>query len=213
MTLTRVLAELKTLDARIEKSISNNRWLSFTIGSGKKPAELSFINKSIDEIGTRLKSDQQSTDDLIARRIALKSALLKANSNVDNVVTIGGKDMTIAEAIDFKNIVALKEKKLAHMKARANAVKGEVERRRMQVDEQIDAQATQLAGSDKAKIDESSLNAISTTIRAQFEPELFDPLKIDDAIEALSKEIDDFKLEIDFVLSEANTKFTVEIPD
>lgn len=40
---------------------------------------------------------------------------------------------------------------------------------------------------------------------------IYDPISIKDKIEKLEKEIDEFLMEVDFVLSESNSRTTIEI--
>ena len=96
MTVHKALCELKTLDARIQKSIQQGTFVFANKHSNNKVAGVS-INTYSEEI----RAAYQSAKDLIARRDAIKRAVTLSNATVK--VTIGGKEYTVAEAIEMKN--------------------------------------------------------------------------------------------------------------
>lgn len=54
-------------------------------------------------------------------------------------------------------------------------------------------------------------NNIVSQVKYQYE--VIDPLKLEDEIEKLRKEIEDFELEVDSILTESNVMTQIEIPD
>lgn len=87
MTVHKALCELKTLDARIQKSIQQGTFVFANKHSNNKVAGVS-INTYSEEI----RAAYQSAKDLIARRDAIKRAVTLSNATVK--VTIGGKEYT-----------------------------------------------------------------------------------------------------------------------
>lgn len=98
ITITEALNELKLYDARIRKAISNTK----LAGAAKKSsARIGAITKN--EFNEHAKASYQSVTDLIANRNTLKSAIVKSNAVTE--ITVNGKVMTVAEAIERKNAI------------------------------------------------------------------------------------------------------------
>ena len=96
MTIHKALCELKTLDARITKSIGETEYVFANKHSNDKVNGMT-VAAYCDEI----KSGYQRVTDLIKRRDAIKRAVVL--SNAVTKVTVGGKEYTVAEAIEMKN--------------------------------------------------------------------------------------------------------------
>lgn len=106
ISITRALAELKTLAARIGE-ITTRSWVTVKVNEkiGAKTAA---------EFGEEARSAYQSYTDLLERRNALKCAIVQSNA-VTNV-EIAGKIYTVAEAIERKNSISFEETMLATMR-------------------------------------------------------------------------------------------------
>ena len=96
MTIHKALCELKTLDARITKCIGETEYVFANKHSNDKVNGMT-VAAYCDEI----KSGYQRVTDLIKRRDAIKRAVVL--SNAVTKVTVGGKEYTVAEAIEMKN--------------------------------------------------------------------------------------------------------------
>ena len=96
MTIHKALCELKTLDARITKCIGETEYVFANKHSNDKVNGMT-VAAYCDEI----KSGYQRVTDLIRRRDAIKRAVVL--SNAVTKVTVGGKEYTVAEAIEMKN--------------------------------------------------------------------------------------------------------------
>lgn len=98
MTIHKALCELKTLDARITKCIGETEYVFANKHSNDKVNGMT-VAAYCDEI----KSGYQRVTDLIKRRDAIKRAVVL--SNAVTKVTVGGKEYTVAEAIEMKTTV------------------------------------------------------------------------------------------------------------
>lgn len=96
MTIHRALSELKTLDARILKTINSTEFCA-----ANKHNNTKINGVSISDFSETIKNNFKSIKTLINRRNALKRAI--ALSNAETEVEIGGKKYKIAEAIEMKN--------------------------------------------------------------------------------------------------------------
>ena len=96
MTVHKALAELKLLDDRITKAISEGIYCVANKHSNEK-----IDGISIDDYKKRIQGSYDKTTDLIKRRNSIKRAVVL--SNAVTKVMIADKEYTVAEAIEMKN--------------------------------------------------------------------------------------------------------------
>ena len=206
MTVHKALCELKTLDARIQKSIQQGTFVFANKHSNNKVAGVS-INTYSEEI----RAAYQSAKDLIARRDAIKRAVTLSNATVK--VTIGGKEYTVAEAIEMKNHgIPLKQlllKKLDNdnRRARLEADKNNGDMLEMRADEYVKS----LYGNVDMKGASDEIKKVRADFIAAQTMEIVDPINITTELTALEKEINDFVVEIDSALFVSNALTELEI--
>ena len=192
MTVHKALCELKTLDARIQKCIQQGTFVFANKHSNNKVAGV-----SIGTYSEEIRAAYQSAKDLIARRDAIKRAVTLSNATVK--VTIGGKEYTVAEAIELKNPgVPLKQMLLKKLDS-------DNRRARMEADKN-NGDVLELRADEYVK----SLYGNADFIAAQT-MEIVDPIHIADEMARLEKEINDFMVEIDSALSVSNALTELEI--
>ena len=207
MTIHRALSELKLIDARIEKAINV-----------VEPTGLMQLNKPVngfyakDDFETDVKAKFQSVSDLIERKNSIKSAIVKANG--ETTVAIGEKTMTIADAINFKTVIAVKKMLIAQLTKKHNAVKA----RFTQENEKVNNVALENAkimigkqGDDRVKPNDEDVKKIVEPFVKRNEFHLVDPLKVEELTEKLQNEVNEFEAEVDAVLSEINAITVIEI--
>jgi len=207
MTIHRALSELKLIDARIEKAV--NLVEPTGLMQLGKPVN-GFILK--DDFEKDVKAKYQSVTDLIDRKNAIKSAIVKANGTT--LVKIGTKEMTIADAINFKTVIAVKKNLINRLTQKHNSVKA----RFTQENETVNNVALENAkimigkqGDDRVKpTDEDVKNIVEPYVKRN-EVHLVDPLKVEELTEKLQLEVDEFEAEVDAVLSEINAITVIEI--
>lgn len=205
MTITRGLAELKLLDARIRRTIGEGAFVA--VVTGDKPVK-GFQNS--DEFIRRARGSLDSARDLIRRRKAIKAAIVV--SNATTYIAIGGKRMTVAEAIERKSSIEYEEALLDTLRRQHRDAVQEMEQKNAEVKLRLDRLLEANFGKE-AKAKETEYDAIARPFMAQNEAKLVDPLKLKEVIDALSEEIETFKMEVDFLLSESNTLTKIMIPD
>lgn len=205
ISITEALNELKLYDARIRKAISNIK----LVGAAKKSSDkVGVVSK--DTFNERAKADYQSVTDLMANRNALKSAIVKANAITD--VTIAGKTMTRAEAIERKNSIEYEESLLLEMKRQYATTMDSVNKENKKVDSKVDELITTLVGRDSdKKLSKEDQEAVEKPYREKNEFEFIDPIGIYDEMLALESDIDGFKSEVDTVLVLSNATNFIEV--
>ncbi len=131
ISITEALNDLKLYDSKIRKAISN----AVFCGAAKKSSDkVGVVPK--EDFNERAKASYQSIMDLIANRNTLKSAIVKSHAVTE--VTVAGKTMTVAEAIERKNSIAYEEELLTAMKSQYAQATSVVEKENKMLDEKVD---------------------------------------------------------------------------
>lgn len=202
ISITRALAEIKSLNDRIEKATRGTVFVSTTVG-GK-----TVNGTDLQTTANTLKANLQSVRDLIARRQLVKAAVIRSNSNT--VVTINGVQMTVAEAIERKGSIDKERTLLAVLNQQLGQVRSIVERKNIEMQARIDTMVLAAVGKDR-KATEEELDAISKPYIASNITAPLDPNGLEVVVAKMEEDINGFVFEVDFVLSEANAKTTIEV--
>lgn len=201
ISITRALSELKTLDARIQR-LTESKWVAMAIN--KK------VSNSTDQqdFCATVKATKQQLADLMERRNKIKCAIVQ--SNAVTKVTIGSTEYTVAEAIERKNTVQQEEALVHVLQNQLLKVNAEVEKHNMVANNQLNNLLGQMV-SKEAAVAQESIDALSSSFREQNFAVLVDPLGIETLVKELQESISEFKMNVDFSLSEINavTKITV----
>lgn len=207
MTVHKALCELKTLDDRIRKAVEGSVFVFANKHSNTRVSGL-----SVSDYCAEVKSAYQSATDLIARRDAIKRAVVL--SNATTTVTVGGNEYTIAEAIEMKNHGIPTQQTLL------NKLRNDSRKARREADnnngDMLEMRADEYIKNLYANADMKNLSDEVKKMRADFiasqSMEIIDPVKSADEIERLEVLINTFAVEIDAALSVSNalTEITVE---
>lgn len=207
MTIHRALAELKLLDSRIDNAISAFEPIGL-MREGKLVSGL-FEKKDFEACA---KSKFDSVNSLIVLKESIKSAIVKANASTN--VTIAGKEMTIAEAINHKTLIDKKRSLINRLSSKYNAVHALF----IQENEKVEQVALENAkimigkqGDDRVKATDEDVKAIVEPYVKRNKIHLIDPLDSVKLIESLKEEVDLFEAEVDACLSEINAITVIEV--
>ena len=200
-TLTEALQELKLLTKRIESTIRNTQFCGTLRSEDLKNKDL---------VCKDTVANFQSINDLIERRSKIKSAIMQANAVTS--VEIAGKVYTIAEAISTKEFISEKQRLLETMIGQRATTTNLITSYNNDRQRKIDALIISSFGRDSSQKNNSEdISSITDMYIKKNFVEFVDPLKIDEKIKELEKEIDEFKHQVDYKLSYINaiTKITV----
>jgi len=111
--------------------------------------------------------------------------------------------MTVTQAIEYKKIIEYKQVLLQRLKYQRQQVICDVESHKQRVQNKIDENIKVICGKD-SKPDENVIKSVSEGISKGDPIEVFDPLGLDKVIRELETSIEDFKANVDYVLSESN---------
>ena len=205
ISITEALNELKLYDSKISKAINNAK----LAGAAKKSSDKVGVVKK-EEFIDRAKASYQSVTDLISNRNTLKSAIVKSNAITE--VTINGKTMTVAEAIERKNSIAYDESLLSEMKKQYASDTDLVNKENQKVDNKVDELLATLIGKESNKeVSKETQEAIEVPYRQKNEFEFVDPIGLYDKIVELEAEIDGFNTSVDTALVLSNATTFIEI--
>lgn len=206
LSLHRALGELKMLNKRILSAINENKYVGYQIGE-ENPKGFN----SVDEFVSTVKAGYQSVNDLIKRRNEIKSKLILANATTN--VVVAGVEMTIAEAIDQKDFIDYKKSLLNELKRQFALTDQHLERERRDMEIRLDKRLESDLGSKDRKNHVQEVEEITENFKKRYEPKMVDPISIRATINKLQKEIEDFEVEVDSVLSEVNATTFIELED
>lgn len=207
VSIHRALSEIKLLDKRIEKSINSIDITGMRKKSGKF---VEGTTLSEEEFNVKAEADYASVNDLIKRRTLIKKLIVL--SNAETKVNIGGIEYTVAEAIESKKTIEIKKKLLDKIQTNYKCYQAIISDKNEKAADNLDKQISVMLGSDKQnKI--SGLEDFIEKYKKHNEWEIIDGINIEDKIKKLSKEIEDFENNVDFILSESNALTQINIPN
>ena len=206
MTVHQALCEVKVADKRVSDAI-----ISASFVGERKNSSTQVKGIPVDDYNKQAIASWQSVNDIINRTDEIKKALSK--SNPETMITVAGKQMSVAEAIyaqqhgcDKKELLlyALRDQ---YNKAVAKIVAENGDKLEQRLDRYI---AENYGSKDTVKND--MIEEASKKFREQNTFVLCDPLGIADKMAQLQKDIDTFKAEVDSALqtSNATTEITIE---
>jgi hypothetical protein len=200
MSITQGLAELKLLDKRINTHLKHLKWADVSTESNRVDVE---------KLKSRATAEYQSYMDLVKRRDSIKRAVVLANASTK--VKIGSWEGTIAEAIEHKRSIEYQQNLLESMKNQLQEARKQYESTKSALDSRLERLLQSELGKD-VKTNPETLAALTNTFRANNKVDLVDPLDLATKVAELEEEISNFETNVDWVLSEANGKTTIEVP-
>lgn len=208
MSITRALVELKRMNDRITTAINQGRFVARTVGQ-RTHQKIAGHTETVEAMKARIQSSFDSVDGLIAQRERIKAAIVL--SNASTLVTLLGRSISVAEAIELKGTVVYRKSYLNSLRSQLMRENLEIEKNNVALENSIDLSLKAVYGAEKSKIDASLVAAITMPQHEQKLAALFDPLKIEDKIAKIEKEVADLESEVDFTLSESNAKTLIEV--
>lgn len=210
-TITRALAELKLLKSRYTKEVYDLDPVAIKHGNSLRSPYSQYKQEDFEKQAT---AEYQSVCDLERRIEEIKNKI--DASNFTTKVMIGEREMTVQEVLNYKNnILALKRTRLGILQSKKKNATTEYDKAIVENKNRVDkivSEKNSNPGTATKSAKDIEAEAVDT-LNKLYAIEMVDPIKIDAEIEKLSKEIETFEHNIDFVLSESNSITTIEIPD
>ncbi len=192
MSVTQALAELKLLRKRLDHGLYSVKWTD--VSTKQSPV-------NVDKFAVSAKASLQSYTDLYNRYIALKTAIVRANS--ETKVKIGSWEGSVADAIEYKRSIDFKKSLLESMRDQLLQTRSTYEQEQSRLNDRLERLLTSELGKD-VRTNPETITALTNTFRENNRVDLVDPLDLATQIKNLEQEIDSFETNVDWVLSEAN---------
>lgn len=209
ITITRALAEIKTLMSRYEKAVRELDLIAVKQGAKLRGENSHYREEDFKERALSLNNRAVS---LYNRLMDIKTAIDKSNSTTQ--ITLGGETMTVQEALVKKKYISLREdylEKLKKLSVIARRDYSEAERENQLSIEKL------ISGTISKDMPDNQKEAARKDAEAYVEKtkslSMVDPCEVNSLIEKTDEDITQFKTNIDYVLSESNSTTYVEIPD
>ena len=205
MTVHQALCELKVLSKRVLKGIQTVKPISV-----KEHASSKVDGMDVAEFKKNAESDYASVTTLINRWMAIKEAISKYNAS--KVVTVAGKEYTIAQAIWYMNYdLADKTDLLERLTRMYNTCNANIEKANGEnLNRRAEAAMESIYGAKEKANSEDYLKGLEA-YKTAHAMELVAPLKIRDVIEKLDEEISNFMSGVDAAIQIANATTTIVI--
>lgn len=204
MTVHKALAELKTLDDRINSEITGSVFVR-----ANRHNNMKIFGKTIADFMADTESSYQSVKALINRRNAMKRAVVL--SNAVTKVEIGGVEYTVAEAIEMnnhgmENLVGLRN----CLREQYSSVKRMVESENGDKLVKACENYIQATFGTKEKINNPDIEMAQKAYMTNNAYDIVTGLDIEKVIKELTDRIDAFKAEVDSALSVSNALTVIE---
>lgn len=207
MTVHQALSELKLINKKIDKAIYST-FMSITSNSRTTETERN-------ELTERYLSALQSTEDLIKRYSAIKCAVDLSNSTAK--VVIAGKEMSVTEAIAYKNkIIYYKKSFLDTLKTEYKDCIRKVEEGNIKLERDARERAENIACQADKSGDSNIVDNVEAFFKASVDNHrlfMIEPkdIKLNDYISKLEDEIEVFLTNVDYALSVSNATTTLDV--
>ena len=204
MTVHKALAELKTLDDRINSEITGSVFVR-----ANRHNNMKIFGKTIPDFMADTESSYQSVKALINRRNAMKRAVVL--SKAITKVNIGGVEYTVAEAIEMnnhgmENLVDLRN----CLREQYSSVKRMVESENGDKLVKACENYIQATFGTKEKINNPDIEMAQKVYMTNNTYDIVTGLDIEKVIKELTDRIDTFKAEVDSALSVSNALTVIE---
>ncbi len=209
LTITRALTLIKSLDNEIKTYFDQERILiSALIGTKEKTVLRMIQNK--EELTAKIQSDYDGLNALVNKRRAIKNAVVLSNATC--LINIDNKVITVAEAIELKNQLPIKESILKAYRNQYSQVQKFLDKNANELETRILELVKYQTNEDTTAEDKLKM---LTIVRENEEKnslaKLYDPINLVEKITQLENEIRTIKNELDYVLSEHNATTTISV--
>ena len=209
MTIHKALAELNTMDDRINKTI---RSTSYVLAAKHSAEKINGVK--VNNFKEQMRSGYQKVTDLIKRRDAMKRAVVLSNATTK--VKIGDNEYTVAEAIEMKNhgmefrSALLRQMNSDYIAAQNDLARNGGEALEKKSEQYVLAVIAAQPKDSKMSADSDVMKGLRQTYIENNTYDLIDPLDITKVMEALDAEINEFNAEVDAALSVSNALTVIE---
>lgn len=208
MSITRALTRAKTIEKQLARLVESQYVVT-------------LMKREVDDVSDVFKDNLKMTksnfdqfNDLFAELNNIKAAVRKSNE-VTKVV-IGGEELTVADALVYKNTIVYRNNFLDRITRENRNAESRVEQSKISADTKFASVRENLIKNSQGQdVSEDYLKTVLTEEerrlkKAIVEVKVSGIKDVNDYIEAERKRIDTFIEEVDYVLSESNATTIIE---
>lgn len=206
--LTNALRKRQTLKERITKATEHSLVIGVVKRTSGEPTSTSL--KTREEQETYIKGSMQKVVDLRDEYYALVAGINKAN--IENTITIAGKEVSLATAIEMRNSFGLTYGGLLnHVSKTIKASTRHIERTDEDIEKVIANEVTRsIAGTDDTAQRLEIENQTRERVERRMKEELQDPLDAQNLLQTLKEQYEDIRDELETKLNIANATISFE---
>ncbi len=215
ISITRALSTIKTLETQLTGFFTDERYLmGITIGTNGVTSSAQY--PKLEELKARITSDVQKLEQLRATQFQIKRKIIESNATTK--VTVGGTEITVAEAIFMKSTLSSRREVLNKVRSNVTNVTNVFAKKSKDYEDSIQKLMTTLNEAKGASPEDATASQGATLLQTQIEyvknnskPELFDPAKIRNWIDKEQALLDELTTELDYTLSASNTNTMITV--
>lgn len=208
MSITRALTRAKTIEKQLARLVESQ----FVVTLMKR--EVDDVSDVYQDNLKMTKSNFDQFNDLFAELNNIKAAVRKSNE-VTKVV-IGGEELTVADALVYKNTIVYRNNFLDRITRENRNAESRVEQSKISADTKFASVRENLIKNSQGQdVSEDYLKTVFTEEERRLKKAIIEVKvsginNVNEFIEAERKRIDTFLEEVDYVLSESNATTIIE---
>lgn len=208
MSITRALTRAKTIEKQLTRLVESQ----FVVTLMKR--EVDDVSDVYQDNLKMTKSNFDQFNDLFAELNNIKAAVRKSNE-VTKVV-IGGEELTVADALVYKNTIVYRNNFLDRITRENRNAESRVEQSKISADTKFASVRENLIKNSQGQdVSEDYLKTVLTEEERRLKKAIVEVKvsginNVNEYIEAERKRIDTFLEEVDYVLSESNATTIIE---
>lgn len=200
ISITRALTRVKVIEKQLEQ-LSYDKYVRSVLEQDKD-------KKQSEDFKAESKSNFDKFNSLFDESVALQKAIRK--SNEDTLVKISGKDMTVSEALILKSLIEHKQQLLSNIRDQNSNANNEIEKAETQIESKAQAFVQSLKTENQSQIDDAmKVGRLSAT--KELRKVRLTGLNVEQILKEDLEFVQEFLVEVDYVLSESNATTLIEI--
>lgn len=208
MSITRALTRVKTIEKQLSRLVEGQ----FVVTLVKR--EVDNATDVFQDNVNMTKANFDQFNDLFAELNRIKAAVRKSNEVTK--VTIGGEELSVADALVYKNTIVYRNNFLDRITRENRNADSRVEQSKITADNKFAAvRENFIKNAQGQDVNENYVNTVLTEEERRLKAALVEVKvtgikNVNEYIEAERKRIDTFIEEVDYVLSESNATTMIE---
>lgn len=200
ISITRALTRVKVIEKQLEQ-LSYDKYVRSVLEQDKD-------KKQSEDFKSESKSNFDKFNSLFDESVSLQKVIRK--SNEDTLVRISGKEMTVSEALILKSLIEHKQQLLSNIRDQNSNANNEIEKAETQIESKAQSFVQSLKTENQSQIDDAmKVGRLSAT--KELRKVRLTGLNVEQILKEDLEFVQEFLVEVDYVLSESNATTLIEI--